>query len=168
MRCYTNNKNFTKKNKNIGSILEKIDKKKFVKQFNKYKNSFKSKKIKPKNFVHIGSTTIDKILAKPWLDMMYVTDEQPKIILSEFKKMKDKKYKKCMHLNDDWSLIHSKKLNLHIIRRNSAKHKNLLKFKKLLKTKKIRDEYIKLKNDNKKAKNSTYKNDFFKKYRHKL
>jgi len=165
MRCYTNNKNFTKNNKTIGSIIKKINKKKFTKLFNKYKNSFKSQKIKPKNFVHIGSTTIDNILAKPLLDMMYVTDEHPKITLSEFKKMKDKNYTKCIHLNDTWSMIKSKKINLHIIRRNSAKHKNLLKFKKLLKSKKIRDEYIKLKKDNKHAKNSTYKNDFFKKYK---
>ena len=165
MRCYTDFKNFTKKNKDIGSMLQKINKKKFVKQFNKYKNSFKSKKIKPKNFVHIGSTTIDKILAKPILDIMYISEEQPKIILSEFKKMKDKKYNKCIHFNDKWSLIKSSKINLHIIAKNSKKYKNILKFKKLLKTKKIRDEYIKLKNNNKNAKNSTYKNKFFKKYK---
>ena len=40
-----------------------------------------------------------------------------------------------------------------------------MKFKGLLKNKTIRDEYIELKRQNKNAKNSEYKNDFFAKYK---
>ena len=166
MRCYKKYKNYTKKNKNIGLILKQINKDKFVKKFKKFRSNFKTKKIKSKNFYHIGSTTINKILAKPILDVMYVTDEPTKTILTEFKKNKNsKKIKKCIEFNKTWALINLNDINLHIVRRNSKKFKSLMKYKKLLKTKKIRDEYIKLKKDNINAKNSTYKNDFFKKYK---
>lgn len=161
MKCYTDMKQFTKKNRRIGGIMKKIKKKTYTEAFNTFKKTYKNT-LDPKNFEHIGSTTINGILAKPILDVLYVTTTLPKKTLKKFSG--NEKFSKCIHINNTWSIISGKDLNLHIVRKNSKKYNQLLKFKALLKNKKIRDEYIELKRKNKNAKNSDYKNDFFAKY----
>lgn len=164
MKCYSNMKQYTKKNKRVGGVMKKINKKTYAKKFHAFKKTFaKIRTIKNANFEHIGSTTIEGILAKPILDVMYVTDDTPKNHVQEF--AANGKFEKCVHIDNTWSIISKKDTNLHIVRNKSKKHNNLMKFKAILKNKKIRDEYIELKRQNKNAKNSDYKNAFFAKYK---
>ena len=164
MKCHNNMKQFTKKNKRVGGVMKKINKKTYAKKFHAFKKTFaKNRTIKNANFEHIGSTTVEGILAKPILDVMYVTNDTPKNHVQKF--ASNGKFEKCLHVNESWSIVSGKDMNLHIVRKNSKKYNNLMKFKALLKNKKIRDEYIELKCQNKNAKNSDYKDTFFAKYK---
>ena len=164
MKCHTNMKQFTKKNKRVGGVMKKIHKKTYAKKFQSFKKTYaKNTTIKNVNFEHIGSTTVDGILAKPILDVMYVTNDTPKNYVQEF--ATNPIFRTCLHVNESWSIVSGKDMNLHIVRKNSKKYNNLMKFKAILKNKKIRDEYIELKRQNKNAKNSDYKNAFFAKYK---
>jgi GrpB-like predicted nucleotidyltransferase (UPF0157 family) len=164
MKCHPNMKQFAKKNKRIGGVMKNINKKTFAKKFHAFKKTFaKNRSIKNANFEHIGSTTVHGILAKPILDVMYVTNDTPKNHVQEF--ASNDTFDKCLHIDNTWSIISRKDTNLHIVRNKSKKYNTIMKFKGLLKNKTIRDEYIELKRQNKNAKNSEYKNDFFAKYK---